>query len=203
MQPGANAEKAAWREVPRAAAGGRGSRPRTWATEASATLSQVLLSSHPVPTEQRGRKAQVSDGPCSPPFPLPNPGAPPDLSHPMNPSGSPASELPIQTQSTLPPDGHSTPRLCSDTCTSSPGPHLEFMAIHPQALPHLGECVSRQTETLCILSRVQAHASPRQTPCPITNPTPHPLPQPNRIFSRTKSSLCADRSALFLKPMSP
>lgn len=166
VQPGGNTEKAVWSGVPRAVAGSRGARPRTWATEASATLSQGPFPSHPMPTEQRGRKAQVSDGPCSPPLPPSDPGAPPDLSHPMIPSGSPASRLPAQTQPTLPPDEPSTARLCSDTCTSSQV-HLELMAVHPQALPHLGQCVSRQTETFGIL------------PCPClpqADTLPHPQP---------------------------
>lgn len=60
----------------------------------------------PLRTGQSDMKLQVSDRtPCSPPFPLPDPGAHPDLSHPRILSGSPASWLTHLTQPTLPPEG--------------------------------------------------------------------------------------------------
>lgn len=58
-------------------------------------LPQVLLLSHPMHAEQTGMKAQVSDSPCSPPFPLPDPGAPPDLSHPKDPKWFPCFQAPL------------------------------------------------------------------------------------------------------------
>lgn len=87
-------------------------------------MPQVLFSSHPMPTEQRGRKAQAADSPCSPPFPLPDPGALPDLSHPMIPSGSPASP----SRPSLPHHQMATPRLAllrhlQTKPMSSPGVH--------------------------------------------------------------------------------
>lgn len=116
------------------------------------------------PQRREARKHRSSDGPCSPPFPLPDPGAPPNVSHPTILSGSTASRLP-RLDPVNPATRWALQRFSSARTFPNQAqcPRLGVHG-HPQTLSHFGKFVSRQMETFGIIPHSQAYGSPRQAP---------------------------------------
>ena len=135
---------------------------------------------HPTARGVVRHRGTVSDGPCSPPFPLPDPGAHPNPSHPMILSGSPVSKL-------LHPDEPCNgPALLRHFQIEPNILTCKFTAIHRlcPTLPNLSADTQKQLASSPMSKPILPPGSPLAAPPPI----PHPLPQPEATAPSPASS---------------